>query len=232
MNALETPRRIAKLIVAGRQGRLDARILEMLPYGGDTDIIEADSIAMLECALCANPGVALVVLDFSLVKDVGLSALGDLRARHPSVAIAIISAADLARIHVERSDDGAIVRNVERLTVQQRRVLMCLSNGLTNKTIAQHLCVTEATVKAHITVILRKLGLECRTQAALLAQRTFGHAPRALAHETGSREVIPTRGCSIAPVEYENAKSNGASLRAGKARAERRHYARPERKAR
>ena len=48
---------------------------------------------------------------------------------------------------------------------------MSLANGPSNKAIAQDLGVTEATIKAHMTIILRKLGLERRTQAALLAQR-------------------------------------------------------------
>ncbi len=62
-------------------------------------------------------------------------------------------------------------RKVSQLSPQQLRVLMSLANGPSNKTIAHDLGVTEATVKAHMTVILRKLGLERRTQAALLAQR-------------------------------------------------------------
>jgi DNA-binding NarL/FixJ family response regulator len=46
-----------------------------------------------------------------------------------------------------------------------------LADGLSNKNIAGNLTITEATVKAHITGILRKLGIERRTQAAILAQR-------------------------------------------------------------
>jgi DNA-binding NarL/FixJ family response regulator len=65
-------------------------------------------------------------------------------------------------------------RGISRLTPQQLRVLLLLAEGHSNKTIAQDLEVSEATIKAHVTVILRKLGLERRTQAALLAQRFFG----------------------------------------------------------
>jgi DNA-binding NarL/FixJ family response regulator len=46
-----------------------------------------------------------------------------------------------------------------------------LAEGESNKYIAGTLAITEATVKAHITAILRKLGLERRTQAAIIAQR-------------------------------------------------------------
>ena len=47
---------------------------------------------------------------------------------------------------------------------------MLLARGHSNRAIAEDIDVSEATVKAHVTVILRKLGLERRTQAALLAQ--------------------------------------------------------------
>ena len=66
-----------------------------------------------------------------------------------------------------------LARNLDKLTPQQLRVLLLLADGSSNKAIAQDLGVSEATVKAHVTVILRKLQLERRTQAALLAQRMF-----------------------------------------------------------
>lgn len=66
-----------------------------------------------------------------------------------------------------------LARNLDRLTPQQLRVFFLLAEGSSNKIIAHDLGVSEATVKAHVTVILRKLRLERRTQAALLAQRLF-----------------------------------------------------------
>jgi len=46
-----------------------------------------------------------------------------------------------------------------------------LSEGLLNKQIAYELDISEATVKAHITAIFRKLGVVNRTQAVLLAAK-------------------------------------------------------------
>lgn len=69
------------------------------------------------------------------------------------------------------SVDGAIAGKVATLSPQQLRVLLMLADGRLNKQIAHELSITEATVKAHMTVILRKLGLARRTQAAVLAQR-------------------------------------------------------------
>ena len=57
------------------------------------------------------------------------------------------------------------------LTPQQVRVLMMLSEGLLNKQIAYELSVSEATVKAHVSAILQKLGVESRTQAVIAAAK-------------------------------------------------------------
>lgn len=57
------------------------------------------------------------------------------------------------------------------LTPQQFRVLQMLGSGLLNKQIAFDLGVSEATIKAHVTAILRKLGASNRTQAVLIAGR-------------------------------------------------------------
>ncbi len=57
------------------------------------------------------------------------------------------------------------------LTPQQFRVLTMVCDGLLNKQIAWELSVSEATIKAHVTAIFRKLGVRTRTQAALLLQQ-------------------------------------------------------------
>ena len=66
---------------------------------------------------------------------------------------------------------SALVRRLSSLTPQQVRVLMMLSQGLLNKQIAYELTVSEATVKAHVSAILQKLGVESRTQAVILAAK-------------------------------------------------------------
>jgi DNA-binding NarL/FixJ family response regulator len=71
----------------------------------------------------------------------------------------------------EDTADAERAAKVASLSPQQLRVLLMLADGRLNKQIAHELSITEATVKAHMTVILRKLGLARRTQAAVLAQR-------------------------------------------------------------
>jgi DNA-binding NarL/FixJ family response regulator len=69
-----------------------------------------------------------------------------------------------------------LVRRMASLTPQQVRVLMMFSAGLLNKQIAYELKVSEATVKAHVSAILTKLGVESRTQAVITAAKVEGLA--------------------------------------------------------
>jgi DNA-binding NarL/FixJ family response regulator len=64
-----------------------------------------------------------------------------------------------------------LMARMATLTPQQVRVLMMLSEGLLNKQIAFQLGVSEATVKAHVSAILQKLGVESRTQAVIAAAK-------------------------------------------------------------
>jgi DNA-binding NarL/FixJ family response regulator len=67
------------------------------------------------------------------------------------------------------AETAALIRRLATLTPQQVRVLMMLSGGLLNKQIAYELGVSEATVKAHVSAILQKLGVDSRTQAVIAA---------------------------------------------------------------
>ena len=64
-----------------------------------------------------------------------------------------------------------LIRRVQSLTPQQTRVLGMLAEGLLNKQIAFELNVSEATIKAHVSAVLQKLGVDSRTQAVILLSR-------------------------------------------------------------
>jgi DNA-binding NarL/FixJ family response regulator len=69
------------------------------------------------------------------------------------------------------ADTADLLTRLTSLTPQQVRVLMMLSEGLLNKQIAYELGVSEATVKAHVSAILQKLGVDSRTQAVIAASK-------------------------------------------------------------
>ena len=78
----------------------------------------------------------------------------------------------------DAGDDDDLAK-MASLTPAQRRILGQLSEGLLNKQIAYELDISEATVKAHITAIFRKLGVNNRTQAVLLAAKLDVDQPMA-----------------------------------------------------
>src|SRR5690606_14889766 len=64
------------------------------------------------------------------------------------------------------------------LTEQERRILEHIAEGLTNREIAGRMFLAEKTVKNYVSSVLAKLGLERRTQAAVLASRLLGGGKR------------------------------------------------------
>lgn len=77
----------------------------------------------------------------------------------------------------ESSEDMNLAAKVAQLTQQQYKVLYYLTEGWLNKQIAYDLNISEATVKAHMTAIFRKLGVSNRTQAVIQAQRFMLESP-------------------------------------------------------
>ena len=66
-------------------------------------------------------------------------------------------------------------RELRSLTEQERRILEYVAEGLTNREIAGKMFLAEKTVKNYVSSVLAKLGLERRTQAAVMATKLLGH---------------------------------------------------------
>jgi len=71
----------------------------------------------------------------------------------------------------KNASEMELAERMSQLTPQQFKVLMMMSRGLLNKQIAHELAVSEATIKAHVTAIMNKLGVNNRTQAVLAASQ-------------------------------------------------------------
>jgi DNA-binding NarL/FixJ family response regulator len=176
----------------------------------NAQVLEAGSLDELIERLATTTEIDLVLLDLTMPGVHGVSGLLYLRAQHPEVPVAIVSASDdpgtirhcldcgasgfisksqpveairdaIRRImagevwlppdvdlnNLPTGETAELVSRLSTLTPQQVRVLMMLGEGLLNKQIAFKLGVSEATIKAHVSAILQKLGVDSRTQAVI-----------------------------------------------------------------
>lgn len=97
------------------------------------------------------------------------------RAAFEALAAGEVFAPDLpadAELDGPQAGDAAeaVIRRLSQLTRQQARILELICEGRMNKQIAHELSIAETTVKAHVTAIMRKMGVSTRTQAVLMAQ--------------------------------------------------------------
>jgi two-component system, NarL family, response regulator LiaR len=120
-----------------------------------------------------------VLDDGSVTGAVRAGALGYLLKDTDSEELGLaIKAAAEGRVHLAPEAAARLMREVkapespEVLTEREVEVLKLLASGKANKQIASSLFVSEKTVKAHVSSILMKLGVQSRTQAALHAVRT------------------------------------------------------------
>ncbi len=121
----------------------------------------------------AGVPVALFAIEYGAVGFIPKSAPSDVL----STAIGRVLAGDVylpdAAINQRPTapSTSELAARIASLTPHQYRVFMLMREGLLNKQIAYELDVSEATIKAHVTPILRKLGVTNRTQAVLLGDQ-------------------------------------------------------------
>lgn len=97
---------------------------------------------------------------------------GEFREAFAQIARGEVYLGRLALEPLAPSPCDEAVKRLALLTRQQAKILQLVSTGLMNKQIAYELSIAETTVKAHVTAIMRKLGVQTRMQAVLLAQET------------------------------------------------------------
>ncbi|MFI0844269.1 response regulator [Mesorhizobium sp. IMUNJ 23232] len=100
------------------------------------------------------------------------ASMEDIRAAVTAVLAGDIAAPVGVDLGTEQDPEiSELIRKLQSLTPQQTRVLGMLADGLLNKQIAYELGVSEATIKAHVSAVLQKLGVDNRTQAVIMLSR-------------------------------------------------------------
>lgn len=152
---------------------LDLRMPDAIGFSGvatvhaerpDTPIVVVSAAEASEAAGARRYGAAAFLSKAATLPEIEAT----VRAALAGVRIALDSV----------DDDGtdAMAASIAGLTPAQLRVLLAMLGGRLNKQIAHEIGISEATVKAHVTVIFRKLGVQNRTQA-VLAARALGIDP-------------------------------------------------------
>jgi len=168
-------------------------LVNLLERGGDVDLVLLDltmpgvrGFSGLMYMRAQYPGVPVIVVSANddpaairrcvefgasgfIPKTLGVDAMRTAISRILGGGVWTPPDVDLAAS--SDTEAAELMTRMATLTPQQVRVLMMLSEGLLNKQIAYQLDVSEATVKAHVSAILQKLGVESRTQAVIAAAK-------------------------------------------------------------
>jgi DNA-binding NarL/FixJ family response regulator len=177
----------AKAVMTANDG-LDLLLLDLSMPG-------ASGLSGLICLRGINASVPVIVVSAhddaeTIRRSLELGASGfisksasmeDIRAAVKTVLAGGIAAPVGVDLGTEQDPEiSDLIKRLQTLTPQQTRVLGMLADGLLNKQIAYELGVSEATIKAHVSAVLQKFGVDNRTQAVILLSR-IGSDPQAAA---------------------------------------------------
>jgi DNA-binding NarL/FixJ family response regulator len=169
----------------------------------DATLFEFDRLAPVADKAAELGMPDLLCLDLKLPDTHGVSGVRDMRARFPKVPIVVLSAspasdfeemsleagADLylekssgathltqalrALVHPDSELQDSKLHTQEKLSRRQRELLGLLDRGLSNRELAEHLQISEHTIKVHLWRLFRRLEVKNRSQAVHWA-RTRG----------------------------------------------------------
>ena len=165
--------------------RPDVALLDVqLPDGSGVDVCR-DIRSMLPSTYCLmltsyddeDALLAAVLAGASgyLLKEVRTAGLVD-AIRQVAMGRSLLDPSLIRRVMDHVRDGSAGDRRVAELTNREKEVLDLISEGLTNRQIGERMLLAEKTVKNYASSLLHKLGLERRTQAAVLGAEL--HASR------------------------------------------------------
>jgi DNA-binding NarL/FixJ family response regulator len=188
------------IVVVGESGmaaEAAARIPALQPDVAvlDARLPDGSGIEVCRAVRAVDPGVRALILtsyddDEALFAAIMAGASGyvlkeiagnDLvgAVRQVAAGNSLIDPALTARV-LERVRNGPVtVPELSELTEQELKLLALIAEGLTNRQIGERMFLAEKTVKNYVSSILAKLGLERRTQAAVLASKLLGQPNQA-----------------------------------------------------
>jgi two-component system, NarL family, nitrate/nitrite response regulator NarL len=157
-----------------RETNLDAVIVDLGLPG-------MDGASLIEVFGTKRPDLPVIVLSASesaadVRRVMALGALGYVpKSANPDTLLSAIKLVLSGEIYVPplllQSEPAAPLKDSSaKLTPRQADVLACMARGLSNKAAARELGMSEKTVKAHVTAILRALGATNRVQAVTIAR--------------------------------------------------------------
>jgi DNA-binding NarL/FixJ family response regulator len=162
----------AALAIIDRESNLDAVILDLAMPG-------MDGAALLQSIGARRPDLPVIVYSASeksadVRRAMALGALGYVpKSANPQTllsALKLVLAGELYIPPLLLDDPPAGAPASAKLTPRQIDVLACMCRGLSNKSTARQLNMSEKTVKAHVTAILRALQASNRVQAVAIAR--------------------------------------------------------------
>jgi two-component system, NarL family, nitrate/nitrite response regulator NarL len=170
--ATRSPSEIAE-IIRGLKAQCEAARIVLLANSLEGDFImlayQSGAAGVLHTA--AAPEV--------LIKSLELIMLGERVFPAAAILSAVNGLAPLPQEDQHGTTEARIDSRLlgkSRLSYREQEILCLLTQGAPNKVIARKLNVAEATVKVHIKAILRKIGAQNRTQAAIWATQQLGSA--------------------------------------------------------
>lgn len=151
-------------------------VREIAPTSLIACITHADIAVSRICAMGANAALKGEVMPHELLNFLALS----VRA-HSSLSVMIqpksddLEKASPVASSARRGTDvvGDILTRAPRLSPREVEILICLAGGASNKVIARSFSISDATAKAHVRTIFRKLSVHSRTAAALFVHQSI-----------------------------------------------------------
>ncbi|CAM4002079.1 response regulator [Palleronia rufa] len=150
----------------------------------DLNLPDSEKLSAFDRIRDAAPGLPILVVsawatEETIARLIAKGAAGFMRKEdsadvlHTAMAHVLngrVFTSGAPRVAPQDAEAGDLAERLAGLTRQQARIMKLICDGKPNKQIAYEMSLAEASVKAHVTALLRRLGVRTRTQVAVLAR--------------------------------------------------------------